>query len=1023
MKRGKKRTSRGGGTARIGLQRSSRRKPPRLVPLADRIARLRRNGISKSAIARVTDWLARDVRAQDRARLRSIFRRAPHARTLVELLADHSPYLWDLCRADPARLAQLLACDPDRHIRALLSGLARKMARTRDEAAAMRFLRQAKAEAALMIAIADIGGVWPVMAATRALTELADASVTAAVRFLLAEAAQAGKFRPPQAVRVDDGSGYFVVAMGKMGAHELNYSSDIDIMAFYDPQIAPLAQDIEPGPFFVRLTQRLVRLLNERSAEGYVFRTDLRLRPDPASTPIAISVPAALSYYESAGRNWERAALIKARVCAGDRKAGQALLDALAPFVWRKYLDYAAVADIRAMKQQIHAYRGHGDIAVEGHNIKIGRGGIREIEFFVQTQQLIAGGRHPELRASDTLTALSHLADGGWIDTATRDAMSEAYLFLRMVEHRLQMLNDEQTQTLPESSAGMERFAQFMDYRDREAFAGELVRHLQRVQSQYARLFEPAGVRSVQQLNFPPDHDDRKTLDRLNELGFKSALEASAKVRHWLTGEYPALRTEFAREQIGALAPVLIEQAAQAQSPDAVLALFDRFLGNLRRGSRLLPLLRQNPPLVALMAMVLASAPRLADMLARQPDVIDALLEPDFFGALPDDAAIRVLLRQSVSDAGLEQDLLERVRMFGLEQMFLVGVRVLSGTISAAQAGEALARLADAVIDTVRENIARSFAATYGVIAGGAFAIVAMGKLGGSEMTATSDLDLIVIYDCDEAHPESDGQRRLYGGQYFARLTQRLVSALTAQTNSGALYKVDMRLRPSGRSGPVATSVESFAGYQRDEAWTWEHMALTRARVVAASPGFAARVDDVLRSVLCSPRDSVAVAADVVAMRGAIAAERGDRDPWDLKHAAGGLVDIEFIAQYLQLVHAARQPDILDTNTIRSLEKARRLGLLTAEQGEALVPAARLYQNLTQVLRLCLDERFDPVKAPDSLRGLLARAADVPDFETLEATLNDTQLAVRACFVAILGREPVTRRLAPREDQAATDGN
>ena len=359
----------------------------------------------------------------------------------------------------------------------------------------MRLLRRMKAEAALLIALADIGGVWPVMRATRALTELADAAVRAAVRFLLRDAAARRPAQARRPAKPEEGSGYIVLAMGKMGAFELNYSSDIDLIVFYDRDAPALADKDDATAFHVRITRGLVKLLQERTADGYVFRVDLRLRPDPASTPIAVSTEAALNYYGSVGQNWERAALIKARACAGDIAAGEAILAQLAPFIWRKYLDYAAVADIQAMKRQIHAYRGHDEIAVEGHNIKLGRGGIREIEFFVQTQQLIAGGRHPELRGRETLPTLAALAEGGWIGAEARDDLEAAYHFLRTIEHRLQMVADEQTHTLPADREGIERFARFAGFKDRDAFAQKLVEHLRKVQRQYVRLFEDTSAR------------------------------------------------------------------------------------------------------------------------------------------------------------------------------------------------------------------------------------------------------------------------------------------------------------------------------------------------------------------------------------------------------------------------------------------------------------------------------------------------------------------------------------------------
>ena len=975
------------------------------APLAGRIVTAPKLIEPKVARVRVSEWLA-GLPAAEAKPLKARLAAHPTVNTLLESMAESSPYLWELASREPERLLRLLDCDPDRHLTTLLADTGRAVASTADEAEAMHLLRRMKSEAGLLIALADIGGAWPVMRATRALTDLADTAVGAAARFVLAGAVRAGRLMPKDNAQPQDGSGYIVLAMGKMGAFELNYSSDIDLIVFYDPAAPALPKDAAPASLFVRLTQRLVKLLQERTADGYVFRTDLRLRPDPASTAIAISTAAAMSYYESVGQNWERAAMIKARACAGDIAAGEAILNDLSPFVWRKYLDFAAVADVHAMKRQINAYRGHGEIAVEGHNIKLGRGGIREIEFFAQTQQLIAGGRNPALRDRDTLTTLDKLSDDRWIDEAARDVMKEAYCFLRTVEHRLQMVNDEQTQTLPAGREDLERFARFLGFADRDAFAKVLVGHLDKVQRHYARLFEKTPGADQPALLFPPDADDHKTLDRLAELGFRAPLEASSIVRHWLAGAHRSLKGETARSHLQELLPVLLEHLARTDNPGAALVLFDHFLANLQGAARLLSLLRQKPDLIALITLVLGIAPRLADTLARNPQVMDALVDPSFFGTLPDDAELGRRLNAELAQSRYDEDLLERIRMFGLEYMFLIGVRILSGTVTARQAGEAFARLADAVIRAVHRAVADNFAATYGHMRGEETAVLAMGKLGGREMTATSDLDMIMVYDFDEQHAESNGERPLYGTQYFARLTQRLINALTAQTNYGALYQVDMRLRPSGRAGPLATQIGGFTSYQETEAWTWEHMALTRARVVSASSAFGARVERVISDILRRPRDGELIAGDVVEMRGAIAKEKGDRERWDLKYAAGGLIDIEFIAQYLQLVHAHRLPDILDTSTARVLDKAWQLRVLAVEDAEILRPAVRLYQDLTQILRLCLAGPFDAKTAGAGLLRLLARAADVPDFATLDATLIEAQTKVRASFVRVLGKTP-----------------
>jgi [glutamine synthetase] adenylyltransferase / [glutamine synthetase]-adenylyl-L-tyrosine phosphorylase len=973
-------------------------------PLVERIREAPRIAAAKDANARVAEWLAGIARDEAGKRLKRHLAESTKLDALLGGIAEGSPFLWDLVSAEPDRLCALLEANPDVHLEALLARTVKAVAASKSEAQAMKLLRRMKAEAALLIALADIGGVWPAMRATRALTDLADAALTGATRFLLRDAARRGKLKPADAERVEEGSGYIVLAMGKMGAHELNYSSDIDLIVFYDPSAPALADPDDAAAFHVRITRGIVKLLQERTADGYVFRVDLRLRPDPASTQIAVSTESAVEYYGSVGQNWERAAMIKARVCAGDLAAGEALLQQLSPFVWRKYLDYAAVADVEAMKRQIHAYRGHDDIAVEGHNIKVGRGGIREVEFFVQTQQLIAGGRHPELRGRGTLDMLAALVEGGWIGEAARADLEAAYLFLRRTEHRLQMVADDQTHTLPSTREEMERFARFCGFKERDAFADVLVGHMRKVQKHYAQLFE--GGRERQEagaLTFPLDADDRETVIRLADMGYRRPQEVSATVRRWITGGYTALRHGDVRAQFAEFVPVLLDRLSRAENADAAVNAFDLFIGGLQRGARLFSRLRQNPDLVSLVALTIGTAPRLAEILSRHPEAMDALLEPTFFGALPDDSKLAAELDRTLGVAESYEDFLDRLRMFGQEHMFLVGARILSGTVSAEQAGEAFARLADVVIKSLHRSVEDNFARNHGRIRKQQIALLALGKLGGREMTATSDLDLIIVYDFDDDFPQSDGERSLYGAQYFARLTQRLISALSSQTNYGALYQVDMRLRPSGRSGPVATSLESFSSYQESEAWTWEHMALTRARVVSGPPAFAARVEAAIRQVLCRERDPETVAADVADMREAIAREKGDDNRWDLKFAAGGLVDLEFIAQHLQLVHATRKPEILDTNTARVLDKAWRFGLLAAEDADVLRPAAALYHNLTQILRLCLTGPFDARTAGAGLLGLLCRAADLPNFATLDAHLIETQQKVRACFNRILG--------------------
>jgi glutamate-ammonia-ligase adenylyltransferase len=958
---------------------------------------------SDKAEQRLAAWLA-ELEAEPSAVLDELLDR-PFAKRVLLGIAEFSPYLFDLLRSDAVRLIRLLRSDPDRHLAALIETASNEVFAAPGEAEVMQLLRGLKAEAALLIALCDIGGVWPVMRVTAALTELAVTSVQTALRYLLRQETVRGRLTPADHERPEEGSGLSVLAMGKMGAGELNYSSDIDLIVFFDPEAPTLAGDIEPQPFFVRITQALARILQQRTSDGYVFRVDLRLRPDPASTQVAISTDAALHYYEREGRTWERAAMIKARACAGDVVAGEAMIAELAPFVWRKHLDFAALADVHEMKRQMQTYRGQSEIAVEGHNVKIGRGGIREIEFFAQTQQLIAGGRHADLRVRPTLAALDVLAASNWITNEARDELGAAYQFLRRVEHRLQMVDDEQTHSLPNEVEAVERFAQFFGYESREAFARDLLAQLNIVQTHYGKLFEgddPTGTVKLPPVNYGAGPEDQRLLQQLATLGFKEPGNVAETVREWLTGEYRVFRTEMTRTAFAEFLPALMDGLALADEPDRAVAAFDRFLQALQRGGRLITLLSQNRDLVALVALVLGAAPRLGDMLARQPQLMDGLIDPRFFGAIPDQRELSARLAATLKDADSYEEFLDRLRLFGQESLFLIGTRILSGTVSAQQASTAFADVAEGIVHTVHGLVTDRFAAQHGRIKGQETAILAMGRLGSREMTASSDLDLILLYDFDAEQPDSDGAKSLQGAHYFARFTQRLISAFTTRTNYGVLYEIDMRLRPSGRAGPLASHIKSFADYQEHEAWTWEHMALTRARVISASPAFRARIEEVIRSALTRPRDASIIAHDVADMRRAIAQEKGENDLWDLKYAAGGTLDIDFIAQYLQLMHAGEKPEILDVGTLEVLEKAERLGVLPHASAQVLRAAVRLYHDLTQILRLCVSERFNPETAGDDLLHVMARAGDTPDFSSLEARVKETQAEVRRLFGVIV---------------------
>ena len=927
------------------------------------------------------------------------------ARDLLTGALGNSGFLSRLALSEPGTLSAYFANGPDGIVAAAIQE-ALQASGAEDEAQAMTMLRLAKRRVALAVALADIAGDWKLGAVTGALSRFADAAVQGALGFALRQTVErygmADQFQGMDGAMLASLSGLTVLAMGKHGAGELNYSSDIDLVVFYDAGKFPFAKRGDPRGAAVDIVRQLVRLIAEATAEGYVFRVDLRLRPDASATQVAISTEAAEAYYESQGQNWERAAMIKARACAGDRETGAAFLKAIQPFIWRRNLDFAAIEDIHSIKRQIHAHGGHGEIAVAGHNIKLGRGGIREIEFFAQTQQLILGGRYPALRVPQTLGALAALAEHGTISVATADAMRDCYLYLRGLEHRLQMIEDEQTHTVPRSDEGVAHIACFMGEADANAFRSHLTGVLETVQGHYARLFE----REVEltdasgNLVFTGVEDDPETLETLAAMGFGDPAHVAGAIRGWHHGRIRAMRSARARELLTKLTPAILKALAGAADPDTAFAQFDAFLSHLPSGVQLFSLFLARPELLDLLANIVGAAPRLAGHLAREPATLDVLLDRDFLESLPGHAALAEnFARQPGGDY---EAALDAARRFAHEEMFRVGVQIVDGRAAAAEAGPALTAIAETVIVNLLPVVEEALAQNAGRMPDASFAVVAMGKLGGREMTASSDLDLVFIYDVPESVEASDGAKPLAPPTYFARLAQRLIAALTVHTAAGGLYDVDMRLRPTGNKGPVAVSLKSFAEYHAHESWTWEHMALTRARLVAGTPMLASRIEAAIRQRLTQRSDAAKIIVDASDMRAKVAAQYPGDGIWDLKYAPGALMDIEFIAQTLQLVHAPVHPDILDANTIAALQKLAAARLLEAADAQALIAAAQLQQALTQTMRIALDEGLGDQAVSKGLKLLLARAGEAPDFAVLEGKLRATQAQIHGIFTRLM---------------------
>lgn len=927
------------------------------------------------------------------------------ARKLLASVTSNSPYLARQILKDPIFVHTCLTQSPELVFYALLREIEQETINATDEAGAMKAVRRGKNKGALLIALCDIANIWPVEMVTTSLTQLADACLSSAVQYLLREAQIDGTFAPRDPAHPADGSGITIIAMGKYGAHELNYSSDIDFCVYYDPDRCPTAGGREAQPFAIRLTKDLVKILQEPTEDGYVFRTDLRLRPDAGSTAVAVSIAAAEHYYESMGQNWERAAMIKARAAGGDIALGEEFLAALRPFIWRKYLDYAAIEDIHSIKRQIHAHRGHSKLVVPGHNIKLGYGGIREIEFFVQTQQLILGGRIDALRVRKTCNGLDVLYEEKMISQATCEELKHSYDVLRTLEHRLQMIEDAQTHTIPDDKHALENIAKFSGFKSRRDFDRYVLFHLTRVHNHYTALFEKEAPLATDTGNlvFTGVEDDPQTIENLKNMGFTRPQQVAETIRGWHFGRVRATRSERARELLTKLMPWLLESISKTSEPDVTFARFSEFLEGLPAGIQLFSLFYSHPELLNLVVNVLGTAPRLAPYLAKNAGVFDALLDDDFLTKVPKESGLRkeLKVRLTTADDVTEfEDALNAARRFGKDEQFRIGIQLLRGVHTAKTAGAAYSQLADILMQTLAPVALSDVVRDHGDLAGAEYAVLAMGKYGSSEMTASSDIDLIFIYDYTDDVVESNGDHPLDPTRYFTRFAQRLIAALSAQTAEGRLYEVDMQLRPSGKAGPVATKFESFARYYSEQAWTWELMALTRARVVAGTPDLVKKLNASISDALCNPRDRDQLVDHVLSMRERLFKEKGTSNIWNLKHTRGGLVDLEFIVQFLQLAYAHKHPKILTQNTPSALSKLQSAGLIDGRQKKTLTKAANLLSILNQYTRLCVDGPLQPDTAGEALKNLLAHRANAKTFprleHDLEAALSDVALAFDA---------------------------
>jgi len=929
----------------------------------------------------------------------------PKGRAILEAIFGNSPYLGQLLLREPDCLIDFLSQGPDKIFPALIEQAANEFGAESSLDRLMAGLRQAKRRVALVVGLADILGLWPLERVTRSLSDFADLSLNLSVRNLLRRFTGEGVCSLPDGPAPERDSGLVVLALGKLGARELNYSSDIDVMVLYEPEkLAPASPDRLPQDM-VRLTRLLVRMLDERTADGYVFRTDLRLRPDPGATPLAIPIVAAETYYESVGQNWERAAMIRARAAAGDLALGNDFLNHLRPFIWRKNLDFAAIQDIHSIKRQIAAYRGGTEIAVNGHNIKLGRGGIREIEFFVQTQQLIWGGRYPELREQQVCPALEALAAQHRVERQTAKELAEAYRYLRRLEHRLQMVEDRQTHELPKTDEQVEAISRFMGYPDAASFRTDLLATLSLVETHYAQLFEEApDLGAKRTLVFTGTENHPETVHTLEEMGFSDGGSVSTVIRNWHHGRYRAMRSVRARELLTEFMPKLLQAFAERSNPDAALARFDAFLGGLPAGVQLFSLFYTNPQLLELVAEIMGDAPHLADWLRRHPHLLDNVLSLDFFEP-PDPGQLAEELDAALEQANDYQDVLDITRRWTNDRKFQSGVQLLRGMTDGDQSGPVLTSVAETVIRGLWPHVTRNFAeegGQHGHVAGGEIAVIALGKLGSRELLPGSDLDLVFVYDAPEESESSDGDRPLASSVYYMRLSQRIVSAIEAPTGEGRLYEVDTRLRPSGNRGPAVTRLDGYIRYYDETAWTWEKMALTRARIVAGSATLCQRLQEEIRKTLTRPMDRDKLVVDVADMRARMRKEHRGESRWDIKHRPGGLVDGEFVAQYLQLLHAPDQPEILSPSPVEALERIATVGLIEPKTATDVAEALRLWHRVQAILRITGGDGLDDDTGPRSPREALVRATGCKDFDAARTYVDTVAATVQAHYDSLI---------------------
>ena len=888
----------------------------------------------------------------------------------------HSPFLASLIRKQPDITALLQSAD---YAAALALALGNNSSDNGDVAQRLRLQRQG---VALVTAIADLAGAWDLAQVTRSLSDFADVALNTAIGHALRD-------------RYDtDARGFTVIALGKHGGRELNYSSDIDPIFIYDPKILPHRDSEDVAVAAVRIGKRVIDLLNSRDEHGYVFRVDMRLRPSSEVSPVSLPVDGAISHYESSALAWEQAAFIRARIAAGDTEVGRYFLDSIDSFIWRRSLDFGQLQNIQRMTAQIRKTYSKGQSFGPGFDLKRGRGGIRECEFYAQAHQLIHGGRNPELRIADTRAALHALSSAACIAASDAQTLSDAYGVLRQWEHRLQMVDDRQTHHLPESEDALDNLARLGGLADGAALLGELRPHIDAVSAIYDDLVEDdangqqGGTRSGAAASLA--EEGAPLQEQLDEMGFADVVGAQRRIKRWRSRKLRAIRSDSAVAAFEAVLPALLGALAKAPDPEMALSRFDNIAGKLPSAINFFHLLGARPALLQLLADILSYAPTLADALTKRTDLLDRLIEANALELKIDMEQMRREMQARVAGQDYERQL-DLVRDYVSEHRFTLGVQLIVGRQDAMQLAEGYSALAEAALRVLTQAASDEFALTHGRVAGGELLVLALGRLGGEALTHASDLDLVFLFTGD-FDAQSDGEKPLSAVQYFNRLASRVVGALSVPTASGALYEIDTRLRPSGAQGLLCASIDGFAKYERDEAWTWEHMALARARPVFGSAAAAQSLDAIVRDTLRMPRDAEKLRSDVVQMRRDMAAHKPASGPLDIKLLPGGLVDLEFIVHYLQLRrHAGLHPQL--AKAIQALSQAGHLP-------PDFVDRYNLLGRILVTIRLVAPDCDIP---PDAARQLVASSLGLGDWQDVMTAIEDARSAILAQWETHLG--------------------